>query len=60
MRGEKQFFLTGDETDCTVILKATLSRVNDCYGPGSRVSSLDQEADRQLGFEQPLKDFIFL
>lgn len=54
MRGEKQFFLTGDETDCTVILKASLSKVNDRYGPGSRVSSLDQEADRLLGFEQPL------
>lgn len=54
MRREKQFFLTGDETDCTVILKASLSKVNDRYGPGSRVSSLDQEADRLLDFEQPL------
>lgn len=29
MRGEKQLFLTGDETGPTVMLKASFSKVND-------------------------------
>lgn len=31
MRGEKQLFLTWDEVDPTVILKASFSKVSDCH-----------------------------